>query len=91
MDYSIQTSMLASIGGRGSIILQTGQSASNPNGFTAFRSIDADIKIGGITGAQISGISYLNGRTLTHPAEILGPFSSIAVHTGSSGAIQVFY
>jgi len=91
MDYSIQSTMLSSMGGRGSVLLTGGQTASNPNGFIAFRSVDANITIAGITGTQVSGISYLNGKTLTHPAEFLGPFSDIAIGTGSAGAVQLYY
>ena len=83
--------MLSSLGGQGSALLTGGQTASRPDGFIALRSVDANITIAGITGSQISGISYLNGKTLTHPVEFLGPFSDIAVATGSAGAVQIFY
>jgi len=87
MRNSIQSLTLSSIGLAGSDFI-TGTSAfSNPNGWKAFRTVDADTVIAGITGhASISGISYLNGKTLTN-YEFLGEFNNIRLTTG---ALQAF-
>ena len=73
--------------GVGSTII-TGVSAfSNPDGWRAFRTIDADTVIAGITGhASIDNINYLVGKTLTN-YEFLGTFTNIRLTTG---ALQAF-
>jgi len=90
MDYSIQSTMLSSVGGRGSIFLTGGQTANNANGYVGFRSINGSVILGGITGANMSGVSYLANLTLAHPCEILGGITDISLTTGSA-AIQLFY
>jgi hypothetical protein len=61
---------------------------SNSNGWAAFRTIDANTVISGVTGhSSIDNISYLVGKTLTPPYEFLGTFISIRLGTG---ALQAF-
>jgi len=90
MDYSIQSTAISSLGGKGCLLITGGQTATNTNGFVGFRSIDGTVILGGITGINMSGISYLVGRSLTNPTEILGPITNISLNTGSA-AIQLFY
>lgn len=87
MRNSIQSTTASSMGIGSTMI--TGVSAfSNPDGWTAFRTIDADTVIAGITGhASIDGISYLVGKTLSPPYEFLGTFNNIRLTTG---ALQAF-
>ena len=61
---------------------------SNFNGWVAFRTIDADTVIAGITGhSSVQGLSYIVGKTLTVPYEGLTPFTHIRLTTG---ALQAF-
>lgn len=61
---------------------------SNSNGWVAFRTIDADTVISGVTGhSSIDNISYLVGKTLTPPYEFLGTFTNVRLTTG---ALQAF-
>ena len=86
MRNSIQSTTASSMGVGSTII--TGVSAfSNPDGWRAFRTIDADTVIAGITGhASIDNINYLVGKTLTN-YEFLGTFTNIRLTTG---ALQAF-
>ncbi len=90
MDYSIQSTALSSLGMRGSLWLTGGQTVANTNGFIGFRSVDGTVILGGISGLNMSGVSYLAGRSLAHPCELLGPITNISLNTGSA-AIQLFY
>jgi len=73
--------------GAGSTFISGTGVFSNPNGWVAFRTVDADTVIAGITGhASIDGISYLVGKTLTN-YEFLGQFTTIRLTTG---ALQAF-
>lgn len=85
-----QSALLSSIGNLGSIFVTGGQTVVNPNGWVGFRSIDNAVVLAGITGNNMSGVSYLVGRSLTHPVEILGGITNLALTTGSA-AIQLFY
>lgn len=85
MDYSIQTLMLASLGMNGSAFLTGNQTASNANGWLGFKTVEGSVVLAGITGVNMSGVSYLVGKTLTHPTAIYGQITSIAVASGSSG------
>lgn len=86
MRNSIQ-SVTASSLGIGSTMITGSGVFSNPDGWKAFRTIDADAVIAGITGhASIDGISYLVGKTLTN-YEFLGTFTDIRLTTG---ALQAF-
>jgi hypothetical protein len=86
MRYSIQSATASSLGVGSDFITGTGV-FSNPNGWVAFRTVDADAVIAGITGhSSISGISYLVGKTLTN-YEFLGQFTTIRLTTG---ALQAF-
>jgi len=87
MRYSIQSVTASSMGVASDFI--TGTSVfSNPDGWVAFRTVDANTVIADITGnASISGLSYLVGKTLTPPYEFLGQFSAIRLTTG---ALQAF-
>lgn len=73
--------------GAGSTFISGTGVFSNPDGWTAFRTVDADTVIAGITGhASIDGISYLVGKTLVN-YEFLGTFTDIRLTTG---ALQAF-
>lgn len=86
--YSLQT-LSASAGGLlGSDFITGTGIFSRTQGWKAFRSVDVDTVIAGITGhSSIGGISYLEGKTLTPPYEFLGNFTSIRLTTG---ALQAF-
>lgn len=86
MRNSIQSTTASSMGAGSTFISGTGV-FSNPDGWTAFRTVDADTVIAGITGhASIDGISYLVGKTLVN-YEFLGTFTDIRLTTG---ALQAF-
>lgn len=87
MRYSIQSATASSMGAGSDFISGTGV-FSNPDGWVAFRTVDADVVIAGITGSSsINGLSYLVGKTLTPPYEFLGQFFTIRLTTG---ALQAF-
>lgn len=87
MRNSLQSTTASSIGIGSTMITGTGV-FSNPDYWVAFRTIDANVVIAGITGhPSVSGISYFEGKTLVPPYEFLGSFSSIRL---TSGALQAF-
>jgi len=88
MSSSIQSLTASSLGAMGSVFI-TGTAAYNFSTKVpiAFRTVDTDTVIAGITGSAHSGISYLVGKTLTN-YEFLGPFTDIRL---SAGALQAFY
>lgn len=90
MDLSTQGILASSIGCGGSALLTgTGvwdTTAQRP--WVAFRSIDVDVMVSGITAPSVSGISYIIGKNLTAPCEFLATFTSLQLATGS---VQAFY
>ncbi len=87
MGSSLQSLTLSSVGANGGAVLTGTGIYTNSNGWTAFRTIDADIVISGISAPNISGVSYYIGKTLTAPFEFLGKVTSLQLYTG---AVQVF-
>jgi len=85
MDYSIQSTILSLVAGRGSVFLSGNQTASSTNGWAGFNTVNGSVVLAGITGVNMSGVSYLVGKTLTHPTAIYGQITNIAVASGSSG------
>jgi len=85
MDYSIQSLTLSSLRMKGSVFLTGNQTASSTNGWVGFNTVNGSVVLAGITGVNMSGVSYLVGKTLTHPTAIYGQITSIAVASGSSG------
>lgn len=90
MDYSIQSTILSLVAGRGSVFLTGNQTASNANGWIGFKTVNGSVVLGGITGVNMSGVSSLAGITIPHPTTIYGQISNIAVASGSS-EIQLLY
>jgi len=85
MRNSIQSTNAASLGLLGSTFI-SGTSPFSGN-WNAFRTVDADTVIAGITGhSSIDGLSYLVGKTLSN-YEFLGNFTNIRLTTG---ALQAF-
>lgn len=88
MRNSLQSATLSSLGTLGSVMITGTEVFSNTAGWNAFRTVDADTIIAGITGhSSVGGISYLAGKTLTPPYEFLGNFTDIRLTTG---ALQAF-
>lgn len=86
--YSLQTLTVSSLGLAGSAFITGTGVFSNPKGWKAFRTVDANTVIAGITGQPyVSGLSYIVGKTLTAPYEGLIPFTDIRLTTG---ALQAF-
>lgn len=87
MGSSLQSLTLSSLGANGGAVLTGTGIFTNPNGWTAFKTIDADVVISGISAPNISGINYFVGKTLTNPFEFLGKVTSLQLYTGN---VQVF-
>lgn len=87
MRNSIQSLTLSSLGQNGSTFISGSGVFTKTNGWNAFRTVDANTVIAGITGhPSVVGISYLEGKTLSN-YEFLGNFTSIRLTTG---ALQAF-
>ncbi len=87
MGSSLQSLTLSSVGANGGAVLTGTGIFTNPNGWTAFRTIDTDVVVSGISAPNISGVDYYVGKTLTAPFEFLGKVTSLQLYTG---AVQVF-
>lgn len=87
MGNSPQSLLISSLGQAGGAVLTGTGIYTNSNGWSAFRTIDANAILSGITTPNISGASYFIGKTLTAPYEFLGKVTSVQLYTG---AIQVF-
>lgn len=86
--YSPQILNASSAGLLGSDFITGVGAFSRPQGWKAFRTVDANTVIAGITGhPSISGLSYIVGKTLTAPYEGLISFTDIRLTTG---ALQAF-
>jgi hypothetical protein len=87
MRSSIQSTTASSLGILGSQFITGTGVFSNSAGWNAFRTVDVDTVIAGITGhSSIDGLSYLVGKTLSN-YEFLGNFTNIRLTTG---ALQAF-
>jgi hypothetical protein len=89
MDNSLQGMFASSLGLSSAILTGTGiwtTPATKP--WIAFRSIDVDVMVSGITAPNVSGVDYIVGKSLAAPVEFLGHFTQIQLATG---AIQAFY
>lgn len=87
MGSSLQSLTLSSLGQNGGAVLTGTGVYTNSNGWSAFRTIDTDVIISGISATSNSGVSYYVGKTLEKPFEYLGKFTQIQLYTG---VIQVF-
>lgn len=87
MGSSLQSLTLSTVGANGGAVLTGTGVFTNPNGWTAFRTIDVDAVISGISAPDISGINYYVGKTLTSPFEFLGKVTSLQLYTG---VVQVY-
>ena len=66
--YSLQTLTVSSLGLAGSTFITGTGAFSNTAGWKAFRTVDANTVISGISGhSSIDNLSYLVGKTLTPP------------------------
>lgn len=87
MRSSIQSTTASSLGILGGQFITGSGIFTKTNGWNAFRTVDANTVIAGITGhPSVVGISYLEGKTLSN-YEFLGNFTSIRLTTG---ALQAF-
>lgn len=89
MDNSLQGLMASSLGISSAMLTGTGSwSTTATRPWIAFRSIDVDVMVSGITAPNVSGVDYIVGKSLAAPVEFLGHFTQIQLATG---AVQAFY